>query len=148
MHSHASGRLTPSVGKRLIRRHLDEGVPLKPCSTSRDQPASAYKWLLQKVSSRRRSGTGGSAGVFRRRPSGGTLDREQLQQAVDCGTSVHAPAASAGLSVRRLSTVGRLMKGLGLGRLKTLTPKRLVRSLPVGAPGDMIHVDIKQLDRF
>jgi len=40
------------------------------------------------------------------------------------------------------------MNALGLGRLKNLEPKVPVRRYQWERPGDMIHVDIKQLARF
>ena len=47
-----------------------------------------------------------------------------------------------------LSTVGRVLKALGLGRLKNLQPAEPVRRYQWARPGDMIHVDTKQLARF
>ena len=47
-----------------------------------------------------------------------------------------------------LSTVGRVLKALGLGRLKNLQPTEPVRRYQWAQPGDMIHVDTKQLARF
>ena len=45
-------------------------------------------------------------------------------------------------------TVGRVLKALGLGRLKNLQPAEPVRRYQWARPGDMIHVDTKQLARF
>jgi hypothetical protein len=47
-----------------------------------------------------------------------------------------------------LSTVGRVMKALGLGRLLNLEPKVSEQPYQWEKPGDMIHVDTKQLARF
>ena len=47
-----------------------------------------------------------------------------------------------------LSTIGRVLKALGLGRLKNLQPAEPVRRYQWARPGDMIHVDTKQLARF
>ena len=47
-----------------------------------------------------------------------------------------------------LSTVGRTLKALGLGRLKHLQPPVPVWRYQWARPGDMIHVEIKQLARF
>ena len=43
-----------------------------------------------------------------------------------------------------LSTVGRVINRLGLGRLKNLEPKKPVVRYQWKQPGDMIHVDTKQ----
>ena len=40
-----------------------------------------------------------------------------------------------------LSTVGRVLKALGLGRLKNLQPAEPVRRYQWAQPGDTIHVD-------
>ena len=47
-----------------------------------------------------------------------------------------------------LSTVGRVLKAIGLGRLKNLQSAVPVRRYQWAQPGDMIHVDTKQLARF
>jgi len=100
---------------------------------------SAYKWLA-------RYRTGGVAALADRRSvrrtQRRTLDPHQLQQAIDlrhqrCTLRRIARALSA-----PLATVGRLVKGLGLGRLKNLDPKPPVRRYQWEKPGDMIHVDI------
>jgi len=62
----------------------------------------------------------------------------------------HAPPQSPGLSVLRPSRTrwGRLMKGLGLGRLRTLTPNVLFVATRVERPGDMNPCRHQQLPRF
>jgi len=47
-----------------------------------------------------------------------------------------------------LSIVGRVLKAIGLGRLKNLLPAEPVRRYQWARPGDMIHVDTKQLARI
>ena len=47
-----------------------------------------------------------------------------------------------------LSTLGRVLKAIGLGRLKNLQPAEPVRRYQWARPGDMIHVDTKQPVRF
>ena len=44
--------------------------------------------------------------------------------------------------------MGRTLKALGLERLKYLQPPVPVRRYQWGEPGNMIHVDVKQLARF
>jgi transposase InsO family protein len=146
MHSHPLARLTPISRERLIRRHLDEAVPLKALAAQAGiSLRSAYKWLA-------RFRQGGPAALADRqsvrRTQRRTLDPQQLQHAVDlrhqrCTLRRIAKALKA-----PLSTVGRVMNALGLGRLKNLEPKVPVRRYQWERPGDMIHVDIKQLARF
>ena len=47
-----------------------------------------------------------------------------------------------------LFILGRVLKALGLGRLKNLQPAEPVRRYQWAKPGDMIHVYTKQLARF
>ena len=146
MHSHPNARLTPISRERLIRRHLNEGKPLKALAAQAGiSLRSAYKWLA-----RFRDG-GVTALADRRsvrRTQRRTLDPQQLQQAVDlrhqrCTLRRIAKALKA-----PLSSVGRVMNALGLGRLRNLEPKKPVQRYQWERPGDMIHVDTKQLARF
>ena len=77
-----------------------------------------------------------------------TLDPQQLQHALDLRhqrCTLRRIAKSLGSP---LSTVGRVMKSLGLGRLGNLQPKVPVQRYQWEKPGVMIHVDTKQLARF
>ena len=81
MHSHPLARLTPISRERLIRRHLEEGVPLKALAAQAGiSLRSAYKWLA-------RFRDGGVAALADRRSvrrtQRRTLDSQQLQHAVD-----------------------------------------------------------------
>jgi transposase InsO family protein len=57
------------------------------------------------------------------------------------------PAIARGLGMAR-STVGAILRRLGLGKLKALEPKPEVIRYERGRPGEMIHLDIKKLGRF
>jgi len=146
MHSHPNARLTPISRERLICRHLDDGVPLKALAAEAGiSLRSAYKWLA-----RFRDG-GVTALADRRsvrRTQRRTLDPQQLQQAVDLRHQRCTLRRIAKTLQAPLSTVGRVMNALGLGRLRSLEPKPPVRRYEWERPGDMIHVDTKQLARF
>jgi hypothetical protein len=95
---------------------------------------------------RRRSNLSGGSSV--RRTQRRTLDPQQLQQAVDhrhqrCTLRRIAKALKA-----PLATVGRVMNALGLGRLRNLESRKPGQRYQWERPGDMIHVDTKQLARF
>ena len=132
--------LTPISRERLIRRHLDEGVPLKALAAEAGiSLRSAYKWLA-----RFRSG-GPSALADRRsvrRHQRRTLDPQQLQQAVDLRHQRCTLRRIARALEAPLSTVGRVINSLGLGRLKNLEPNPVQR-YQRERPGNMIHVDSK-----
>ena len=57
------------------------------------------------------------------------------------------PAIAQALGMAR-STVGAVLRRLGLGRLANLDPKPDVIRYERSAPGEMIHLDIKKLGRF
>jgi transposase len=146
MHTHPNARLTPLGRERLLRQHIDNGEPLKALAAQAGiSLRTAYKWLA-----RYRCGGLTSLADRRsvRRTQRRTLDPQQLQHAVDlrhqrCTLRRIAKAVGA-----PLSTVGRVMKALGLGRLRNLDPKPPVQRYQWEKPGDMIHVDTKQLARF
>jgi transposase InsO family protein len=146
MHSHPLARLTPLSRERLIRRHLDEKLPLRSLAAEVGiSLRTAYKWLA-----RFRSG-GVTALADRRsvrRTQRRTLDPQQLQQAVDLRHQRCTLRRIARALQVPLSTVGRTLNALGLGRLRNLDPKPPVQRYQWQRPGDMIHVDTKQLARF
>ena len=130
----------------MLRRHIDHGESLAFLATQVGiSVRSAYKWLA-----RYRSG-GAAALVDRRsvrRTQRWTLDPQQLQRVVDLRHERCTLRRVARVLAAPLSTVGRVLKALGLGRLKNLQPAEPVRRYQWARPGDMIHVDTKQLARF
>jgi len=70
------------------------------------------------------------------------------QQAVDLRHQFCTFRHIARVLAATLSTVGRTLKAMGLGRLKDLQPPVPVHRYQWDLPDDMIHVDIKQLARF
>jgi transposase len=146
MHSHPLARLTPLGRERLIRRHLEEGVPLQILAADAGiSVRTAYKWLG-------RFREGGPAALADRRSvrrtQRRTLDPQQLQHAVDLRHQRCTLRRIARSLQAPLSTVGRVLKALGLGRLRNLEPRPPVRRYQWQRPGEMIHVDTKQLARF
>jgi len=47
-----------------------------------------------------------------------------------------------------VSTVSAVLRRLGLGRLKALEPKRPAHRYEWPRPGDLVHIDVKPLNRF
>jgi len=146
MRTNPNARLIALGRERLVRRHIDERLPLADLAFQAGiSLRTAYKWLA-------RFRTGGRAALVDRRSvrrnQRRTLDPQQQQQATAfrherCTMRRIAKELSA-----PLSTTGRWLKSMGLGRLKNLQPKEPVRRYQWSQPGDMIHVDTKQLARF
>jgi len=129
--------------ERLIRRHLIKRATM-PCSTSpesslRTPTSGSHRFT------RRRSGNWRIDGVFA--AASADLVRTNLQKAVDLrhqrfARSAHRQGSLCGL----LSTRCRLMKGLGLERLR-LDPNVLFVATSGKRP-DRFHVEHQQLARF
>lgn len=146
MHSHPLARLTPLGRERLIRRHLEEGVSLQLLAADAGiSLRTAYKWL-----GRFREGAPAALADRRsvRRTQRRTLDPRQLQHAVDVRHQRCTLRRVARWLQAPLSTVGRALKALGLGRLRNLEPRPPVRRHQWQQAGEMIHVDTRQLARF
>jgi len=133
MHRPPSGsRLTPtSHRERLIRR----GIPMKRVATQSpgsNKPGSGLRTATKGLSRVYRAGRSGTCADRRSvppQPGGGTLDPQQLQQAVDLRHQrcTLRRIAREALLLRPLSTVGRLMKAWAWTAEEPLDPKRLVR---------------------
>ncbi|WP_233133880.1 leucine zipper domain-containing protein [Synechococcus sp. BO 8801] len=146
MHSHTLACLKPISRERIIRRPLDKGVPLKPLAAQAGiSLRSTYMWLARYLE-------GGVTALADRRSlrrtQRRTLDPPQLQQAVDLRHQRCTLHRIARLLLVPISTLARAMRRLGLSRLRNLDPKPPVQRYQWEQPGDMIHVDIKQLARF
>lgn len=115
MHTHPNARLTAVSRARLVRRHIQDAEPLAELAAQAGiSLRTAYKWLA-----RYRSG-GVAALVDRRsgrRTQRRTLDPQKLQQAVDLRHQRCTLRRIARLLAAPLSTVGRTLKAMGLGRL-------------------------------
>jgi len=83
-----------------------------------------------------------------RRTQRRTLDPLPLQRAVDIRYERCNFRRIARVLAEPLSTIGRVLKALGFGRLKNLQPAEPVRRYKWAQPGDIIHVVTKQLARF
>jgi len=146
MHSHPNARLTQRGRLRLVIQHLEEGRSLSELAAENGiSLRCAYRWLA-----RYRSGGVASLADRRsvRRTQRRTLDPQQLQHAVDLRHERCTLRRVARVLAAPLSTVGRVLKAIGLGRLTNLQPAEPVRRYQWAQPGDMIHVDTKQLARF
>ena len=137
MHTHPNARLTPVSRKRIVRRHIEEAEPLAHLAAQAGiSLRTAYKWL-----SRYRCG-GAAALVDRRsvrRSQRRTLDPQHLQRAVALRHERCTHRRIPRLLALPLSTAGRTLITMGLGRLKHLQPPVPMRRYQWARPGDMIH---------
>ena len=146
MNIHKNARLTPASRAELVRRVLVERR--SPMSFATDMGVS-LRTVAKWVARYRAEGESGlidrSSRPHRlRRPTPpATVERiEALRRQRWTGKRI---AIAAGLST---ATVSRVLRRLGISKLKALEPAEPVRRYQREHPGELIHIDIKKLGRF
>jgi transposase InsO family protein len=145
MNVHKNARLTP-FGRAAMVCRIESGWSVRRAAeASGVSRRTAYRWLdRHRGGGERRLDDRSSAP--RRCPRRICAERlvqiEQLRRERMTG-----PAIARTLGMAR-STVGLVLRRLGLGKLKALEPKATVIRYEHAAPGAMIHLDIKKLGRF
>jgi len=146
MNIHKNARLTPRSRAELVRRVLVERQP--PMSVATDMgvsPRTAHKWVARY----RAEGEAGLADRssrphrLRRPTPPATIERiEALRRQRWTGKRI---ALTVGSST---ATVSRVLRRLGISKMKDLEPAEPVRRYQRDHPGELIHIDIKKLGRF
>jgi len=146
MNIHRNARLTPYSRGELVRRVLVERQP--PMSVATDMGVSirtVHKWLARY----RAEGEAGLADRssrprrLRRPTPPAMVERiELLRRRRWTGKRI---ALVVGLST---ATVSRVLRRLGISKMKALEPAQPVRRYQRDHPGELIHIDIKKLGRF
>ena len=145
MDSHENARTTPH-GRMLIVRRLAEGQSVAAVAAALDlTPRTVRKW-------RARFRAEGEAGLRDRSsqplhsptrlPPETTAQIAALRRQRRSGPVI---ARQLGLPV---STVGKELRRLGLGRLRALDPRPEVIRYEREHPGELLHLDIKKLGRI
>jgi len=145
MNIHKNARLTPIGRERLVQAILSGQTPEAAAHAAGVCPRTARKWLS-------RFETEGRAGLMDRssrpnrlyRPTPAAIVKQVEVLRRQRFTGKHI-AAELGLSP---ATVSRILRRLGLNRMRDLEPAEPVRRYERAAPGEMIHIDIKKLGRF
>lgn len=146
MDIHKNARLTPHSRAELVRRVRDGGQGRAAVAAAFGISAkTAGKWV-------RRYQAEGSAGLVDRSSRPHRLHRPTPQPVVESIAALRrqrltgkAIAAAVGVSP---ATVSRILRRLGLNRLKDLEPAAPVRRYERDRPGELIHIDIKKLGKF
>ena len=145
MNLHKNARLTPH-GREWIVRQAESGQTPKAISQAVGVcPRTVRKWL-------QRHRTEGLAGLGDRSSRPHRLCRPTPRPIIDQIAELRRQrwtgkqiAATVGVSP---ATVSRVLKRLGLNKLKALDPVQPIRRYQRQNPGEMIHIDIKKLGRF
>ena len=147
MNIHPCARTCAAGRALLVKRVEEQKWSVKVAALAAGvSTRTAYKWL-------RRFKLEGAAGLADRssRPhrSPTMLQLEKADIALELRRKKKMTAAkiAAVLHLAR-STVARLLKREGIGRLRLLEPKPEPRSYEWPRPGDMLHVDVKKLARI
>ena len=146
MNIHKNAPLTPKGREAMVRSVLEDGLSRADAAVQfNTTPKTVAKWVD-------RFRAGGVDGLRDRssRPLSSpsrTVDAtcaviEALRRQRHTGKQI---AAEAGVSA---ATVSRVLRRLGLNRMRDLEPVEPVRRYEHAAPGEMIHIDIKKLGRF
>jgi transposase InsO family protein len=146
MDIHKNARLTAHSRADLVRRVLVEKQSPKAVATAFGVSIrTVHKWVA-------RFATEGATGLVDRssRPHGlrqptpaATIERiEALRRQRWTGQQI---AKETSVSP---ATVSRVLRRLGLNRIRDLEPAQPIRRYERDAPGELIHIDIKKLGRF
>lgn len=146
MNIHKNARMTVHGRALLIERIIVVGWRVGDAASSAGvSERTAYKWLG-------RYRTGGAAALNDRKP---TPVRSPHRLPADRVAAIErlrrqrmsGPAIARQLGLAR-STVGAVLRRLGLGRLAALDPKPPAIRYQRERPGELIHIDTKKLGRI
>lgn len=146
MNSHKNARMTTLGRVLLVERIEKQGWRVADAAAAAGvSERTAYKWLA-------RHRSGGTAALQDRSSAPGPSARrvapavvaeiERLRRLRQTG-----PVIARSLGVAR-STVGLVLRRLGLSRLALLEPKPPVVRYQRDRPGELIHIDTKKLGRI
>ena len=146
MNVHKNAKLTPRGRAEIVRRVLEEGQTPKAVATAFGVcERTVRKWVARfRVEGSEGLQDRSSRPHTLRRPTPAPVVRQiaTLRRQRWSGAQI---AAEVGVST---ATVSRVLRRLGLNRLKALEPAEPVRRYEREHPGELIHIDIKKLGRF
>ncbi|HEY3696120.1 IS481 family transposase [Phenylobacterium sp.] len=141
MNVHKNARLTPRGRAVLVSRIADEGwLVSQAAGAAGVSDRTAYRWLdRHRRGGERRLCDRSSAPrrCPRRTPPQRGAEIERMRRERMTG-----PSIARALGMPR-STVGVVLRRLGLGKLRALEPKLAANRYERAAPGELLHLDIK-----
>ena len=145
MNVHKNARLTPS-GRALLAERVSSGWTAKAAAQAAGVSLrTARKWIGRHRRGGERRHHDRSSAPRRcphRTPQACVAQIEALRHHRMTG-----PAIAKALGMSR-STVGAVLRRLGMGKLRSLEPKPEAIRYERAAPGEMIHLDIKKLGKI
>lgn len=145
MNVHKNARLTPA-GRALLASRVEAGWSVKSAAEAAGVSVrTAHKWLgRHRLGGERRHHDRSSAPSRcpRTTPPQRIAEIERLRRQRLTGAKI---AQALGMA---RSTVGAVLRRLGLGRLSALQPREPENRYERARPGELIHVDIKSLGKI
>lgn len=146
MNAHKNARLTPYSRELMIGRiRTQSWTVAKAAEAAGVSERTAYKWLA-------RYRGGGAAALQNARPVPRRLRHRLPQNQIASIEGLRRQKLSGPAIARQLglprSTVGAVLRRLGLGRLKNLQERPPVHRYERKSPGELIHLDTKKLGRI
>jgi transposase InsO family protein len=146
MNTHKNARMTVHGRALLVRRIEEEGWPAaRAAAAAGVSERTAYKWLA-------RYRTGGERMLQDRSSAPGRCPHRLPAATVAAIEGLRRERMTGPQIARQLglprSTVGAILRRLGLGRLRALDPKLPAVRYERAAPGELIHIDTKKLGRI
>src|SRR5882724_5375621 len=146
MNSHKNAPLTPKGREAMVRCVIEGGLGKAAAARQfNTTPKTVAKWVER----------------FRAGGVDGLRDRSSRPLSLPSQTAVATCAVIEALRRQRhtgkqiaaevsvsAATVSRILRRLGLNRMRDLEPAEPVRRYEREKPGEMIHIDIKKLGRF
>jgi transposase InsO family protein len=145
MNIHKNARMTVHGRVLLIERVAAGWRVADAAAAAGVSERTAYKWLA-------RHRAGGAAALHDRKPTPAHCPHRLPAEQVAAAERLRRERLSGPEIARRLtmprSTVGAVLRRLGLGRLASLDPKPPAVRYEREHPGELIHIDTKKLGRI
>ena len=146
MNVHKNARMTMRGRALLVDRIGEQGWPVAQAAAAAGvSQRTTHKWLA-------RYRAGGEAALHDRRSTPGRSPRRTPEETVAAIERLRRQRLSGPRIARRLglpvSTVGVVLRRLGLGRLKALDERPEIVRYERAKPGELIHIDTKKLGRI
>ncbi len=146
MKLHANAPLGPKGRALMVRRVLEEGRTLAEAAEAAGVSVrTAGKWV-------RRYRDEGEAGLADRSSAPRRIPHRTPDDRVEAIAALRRLRMTgpeiAELLEMATSTVSAVLGRIGLGRLSRLEPEETIRHYERSRPGELIHIDVKQLGRI
>ena len=146
MSVHKNARMTVHGRALLVMRVIEEGWTVASAADAAGcSERTGFKWLA-------RYRAGGEAALHDRPSTPHRSPQRTAEEVADAIVALRLERLSAPRIARRLglpvSTVGAVLRRIGLGRLQALDERPEIVRYERARPGELIHIDTKKLGRI